>query len=92
MKTLVKGLTALLICGAMIGLNIENAEAADLTTDTVEIEELARHNHKPMPPPPPPRPNDRHRPLRHHDYFWLDPPPPPPPPHRHGEPRPHYRW
>ena len=87
MKTLVKGLTALLICGAIIGLNIENAEAADLTTDTVEIEELARHNHKPMP-----RPNDRHRPLRHNDYFWLDPPPPPPPPHRHGEPRPHYRW
>ena len=95
MKTLVKGLIALLICGAIIGLNIENAEAADLTTNSVEIQELARHHHKPVPPPPPRnRHHDIHRHPYHHDYFWVDPPPPPPPPppHRHGRHRPHYRW
>ena len=91
MKTLVKGLTALLICGSMIGLNLENAEAADLTTNSVEIQELARHHHKPVPPPPRNRHHDIHRHPHHHDYFWVDPPPPPPPP-RHGGHRPHYRW
>ena len=94
MKTLVKGLTALIICGAMIGLNIENAEAADLTINTVETQELARHRHQPVPPPPPPpRHHDSHRHPKHHDYFWIDPPPPPSPqpPPRHDGHRPH-RW
>ena len=92
MKTLVKGLTALLICGAMIGLNIENAAAADLTTDTVEIQEFARHHHKPVPPPPPPRHHDKHKHRNHRDYdfFWMNPPPPPP--HHHGRHHRPHRW
>lgn len=93
MKTLVKGLIALLIFGAMIGLNLENAEAADLTTNSVAIQELARHHHKPVPPPPPPpRHHDKHKYRNHRDYdfFWMNPPPPPP--HHHGgHHRPH-RW
>ena len=43
MKKFVKGLAALIICGSFIGLNLESAEAADLTENTIEIEEMARY-------------------------------------------------
>lgn len=97
MKTFVKGLAALMICGTLLGVNCDTAEAsevADLTTDSIETEDLARHNR--FPPPPPPR-HDRHR----HDNFGYNDyePPPPPPPHydRHRHEHrphfpPHHRW
>ena len=90
MKTLVKGLTALLICGAMTGLHFENAEASDLSTSSVETQELARHDHYPPPPPPPSRHrHDRHKNNhdRYDDWGFY---PPPPPPHHDGH-RPHHR-
>ena len=79
MKTLVKGLTALLICGAMTGLHFENAEASDLSTSSVETQELARHRHR----------HDRHKNNhdRYDDWGFY---PPPPPPHHDGH-RPHHR-
>lgn len=81
MKKFVKGLAALIICGSFIGLNLESAEAAegaDLTENTIEIEEMARHHYPPPhhPPPPPVRPG--HRPPPPHYDDWRDPPPPPP--------------
>ena len=64
MKTLVKGLTALLICGSFIFSsceNVEAAEVADLTTNSVETQELARRPHRPPSPPPPGRPGSHHK-------------------------------
>lgn len=98
MKTFAKGLAALLICGAIISVNFDKAEAAevaDVTINSVETENLARHF---PPPPPPPRHRHRHHPPfgfhepppYHHDKFRE--PPPPPLPHRHGghhRPHPH---
>ncbi len=105
MKTLVKGLTALLICGSFIFSsceNVEAAEVADLTTNSVETQELARNNHRPPSPPPPGRPGSRHKdPWDRHphrpDFDDWDRPhyPPPPPPGRDGHrppPPPRHGW
>ncbi|MBQ7706075.1 MAG: hypothetical protein IJT73_11750 [Selenomonadaceae bacterium] len=89
MKPFVKILTALIICGSLLTLNCENvqaAEAADSLTNSIEIQESARHRR----PPPPPRHHDKYRSPRHHDDFFP-PPPPPPPPHPHGGHH-HPRW
>ena len=89
MKKLAKGLAALIICGAFMGLNFENVQAAELSTSSVETQEFARHHHN-YPPPPPPRHHDRHgHNLRHYHDDWGFNPPPPPPHDRH---RHQHRW
>ena len=97
MKKILKGLTALAICGALnIGLTTD-AQAAekDFSTELsgTESQEFVGHHPRYGPPPPPPdygppprHDNWRHDPPPRHDYWRNDPPPrhdpPPPPPHR----------
>jgi len=93
MKRILKGLTALIICGALnFGLTTD-AQAAEL-----ESQEVSRHHHH-RPPPhyePPPRHGawgHRYPPPHYGDYYrghyrddWHRTPPPPhrmPPPPRH---------
>ena len=100
MKTFTKGLAAMFLCGALIGINFNTAEAAE-TPEVAEIEDLSinsldteemgnrlfpppRDGHRPPPPPPPP----------HRDRYGPPPPPPrdrygpPPPPPGHRQPPP----
>ncbi len=98
MKKILKGLVALMICGALnFGLT-NDAQAAEenssIDLNGSESQEISRRHHPDYYPPPPPR-EDRwgHRPPPppHGDY-WDNPPPPPP---RHGHrppPPPPHRW
>lgn len=97
MKTFTKGLAAMFLCGALIGINFNTAEAAetpevagieDLSINSLDTEEMGnrlfpppRDGHRPPPPPP------------HRDRYGPPPPPrdrygPPPPPHGHRPPPP----
>ena len=104
MKRILKGLTALMICGALnFGLTTD-AQAAELDSSIdmsgIESQEVARHHHYPPPPDYGPPHRDGawgHRyPPPHYGEYWHGhrdhrplPPPPPPPGHRH---HPHDRW
>ena len=87
LKKIVKGLTAMAICGALnFGLTteVQAADAEFINSNTTEYNEVSRRRHWPPPPP---------------DYWddddWDDDdryrqPPPPPPPH-YGSRTPDYR-
>ena len=101
MKKFLKGLTALLICGALnFGLTLD-AQATEI--NGTESQKLASHHRYDPPPrgdhwgrrPPPPRHGDYWGdyppPPRHGDDYWNHDYPPPRPGHR-PPPPPQHRW
>ena len=96
-KAILKGLTALMICGALnFGLTTD-AQAADLNSidmSAIQSQDVSRHHHHRPPPPhdygPPPRHGawGHHYPPPHYGDHWRRTPPPPP----HRMPPPPRRW